>query len=276
MSQTLRTALRRTLAPLVRLAIARGFRYPEFAEFLKDLYLEAADRHFRLAGRRMTDSRASILTGLQRKDIRQRRAEPAGDDGGSQPGSPQGIGPLPRVLARWATHPDWRDEGDRPLVLRRRAEAGPSFEALVGEISRDIHPRTVLDQLCAAGALHHDAGTDEVTLLSDAYLARDDNHRLGYLGANLGDHAEAATANVLADRQPAPYFERAVHYDGLTGESLDHLEAIARRTQEAALSDLNRAARERQEGDRGRDGADGRFRAGAFIYREKPDREGAP
>jgi hypothetical protein len=276
MLQALRTALRRTLAPLVRLAIARGFRYPEFAELLKDLYLEEADRHFRLAGRRMTDSRASILTGLQRKDIRQRRAEPAGDDGGSPQGSPQGMGPLPRVLARWATHPDWRDQDDRPLVLRRRAEAGPSFESLVGEISRDIHPRTVLDQLCAAGALRHDARTDEVTLLSDTYLARDDSHRLGYLGANLGDHAEAAAANVLADQQPAPYFERAVHYDGLTAESLEHLDGLARRAQEAVLSDLNRTARERQEGDRGRDGADGRFRCGAFVYRESPDREEAP
>jgi hypothetical protein len=265
MQLPLEVALRRVLAPLIRLMIARGFRFHALTDLLKDLYVEQAERYFRLGGRRMTDSRISLLTGLQRKDIRRRRAEP--DRGDRE--APPSMGPLPRILARWAASPRWQDAQGHPLVLQRKAESGPSFEALVTEISRDIHPRTVLDQLSAEGALSHDAATDEVTLVTDTYLARDDAQLLAYLGANLGDHAETAATNLMAEPLPGPFFERAVHYNQLSTDSLEALETLARDIQGDALAELNRAAQAMQENDLGHTDAVGRFRCGVFIYREE-------
>lgn len=263
MHSTLEAALRRILAPLVRLMIARGLRFTELIDLLKALYIEQAEAHFRLDRRRMTDSRVSVLTGLQRKDIRRLRTA-AADRGPTDSGS---SGPLPRILACWAGSAGWSDTDGRPLVLPRKAAAGRSFEALVAEISRDIHPRTVLDQLAAAGAVRHDPETDRVTLLSEAYVARDDAGLLGYLGANLGDHAEAATGNLMAERPPAPFFERAVHYNQLSDESVETLDSMARKNQEEALTALNRTAQRLQEDDRRHGQATGRFRCGVFIYR---------
>ena len=41
-------AIRRTLRPLVRLMLASGVTYPLVAELLKGIFVELADREFRL------------------------------------------------------------------------------------------------------------------------------------------------------------------------------------------------------------------------------------
>lgn len=255
----LRRATARILGPVIRVLIARGVRFPEFSDWLKEVYLSVAERHFRLEGKRMTVSRASLLTGLQRKDInaikaRNDRAEPE-----------TGAGPLPRVLAHWQAAPGYQDETGAPLALPRAADRGPSFEALVAEVSRDIHPRTVLDELVRLGLVG--LADDRVVPLSDAFLpSRDDAALLGYFGANLGDHAAAAAQNVLAAPDPGPHFERAVHYNHLTPGSRDDLDALARKLLGQSLAQINARALALQKRDRGKPDAIGAFRSGAFIY----------
>ena len=269
-----RAALTRILLPLVRAMIARGLGFPELADRLKALYVAAAVRHFGLPGRRMTDSRISLLTGLQRKDVRAHRSRL---EGAASEVGPTGAGPLPRVLARWTGAPPYADETGTPRDLPRSGDGGASFESLVGEVSRDIHPRTVLDELIRLGLAHHDDSDDRVSLIASAYLpSRDDAALLGYFGANLGDHAEAAAANLLAAPKPGPFFERSVHYNQLTPEALGELDAMARRLQGEALLALNTKALELQQRDTGNATATGRFRCGGYIYRsigETPEGE---
>lgn len=260
-----RDALARILRPLVRAMIARGLGFPELAERLKRLYVEAAERHFGLGGRRVTDSRISLLTGLQRKDIRAQRTRLEED---AAP-SPQGAGPLPRVLARWTAGPPYGDAPGTPRALPRSAPDEPSFEALVAAVSRDIHPRTVLDELLRLGLVSLDPDTDRVTPTGAAFVTgRDAAALAGYLGANLGDHAEAAVANLLAAPGPGPFFERAVHYSHLTPDAIGELDRMARRLQGETLAALNARALALQDRDDGDPAATGRFRCGAYVYSE--------
>lgn len=270
--EAFRGAVTRILRPLVRAMIARGLTYPELSERLKGLYVETCALHFRLGGKRLTDSRVSLLTGLQRKDVRALRArlETAPEAIGTA-----GAGPLPRVVARWLAGPPYAAAAGAPESLPRSAAAGPSFETLVAEVSRDIHPRTVLDELLRLGLASLDPDADRVTLAATAYLPRRDEAALiGYYGANLGDHAEAAAANLLAAPEPGPYFERAVHYNQLTPAALDELEDLARRLQGEALAELNARALALQRRDAGDPAAVGRFRCGAFVYRSRPGEAG--
>ena len=62
----LRQALRAVLRPLVRLLLQNQLTYPAFAALLKEVYVELADAEFRLSGKRQTDSRVSLLTGIHR------------------------------------------------------------------------------------------------------------------------------------------------------------------------------------------------------------------
>lgn len=246
--------------------IARGWLFPDISEMLKELYVEECLENFQLEGKRLTDSRISLLTGLQRKDIKALKSQ---IEHSSLDRAPTGAGPLPRVLARWTSGPPYSDGVGAPRSLRRIGVGDPpSFESLMTEVSRDIHPRTVLDEMKRQELVVHDEAEDLVTLTAPAYLpSRDDDAIVGYFGANLGDHAEAAAENLSASPGSAPYYERAVHYNQLTPDALAQLDDLARDLQSDVLAELNTKALSLQDRDAGRNNAVGRFRCGAFIYR---------
>ncbi|WP_172329715.1 DUF6502 family protein [Mangrovicoccus sp. HB161399] len=260
--KTFRIAVDRILRPLVRAMIGRGLTYPQLAELLKPLFIEQAVRHFGLPGRRMTDSRISVLTGLQRRDIRTLREQSE-----APRGPERGHGPIPRLVALWQGDPRFRDASGAPKPLPRSPGAGESFESLVAEIGRDVHPRTLLDEMLRLGLA--EAEGDSVRLLEDSLVpSRDEEMMLRYYAANLGDHAEAAAANLLAAPEPGPFFERAVHYNKLSAASLDALEEMARSRQLALLKELNTEALRLQRQDMEQGAAAGRIRIGAFVYRD--------
>ncbi|MEM7188880.1 MAG: DUF6502 family protein [Pseudomonadota bacterium] len=255
----LQIAATRILGPLVRVLISRGVRFSEFNDWAKGVYLAVAERSFRLEEKRVTDSRLHLLTGLQRKDIKALRGRTPEETAPS-------AGPLARIIGRWMAE---HAKAGEPLPLPRLGPA-PSFEALVSAISRDMHPRTVQDELLRLGAAELDG--DDIRLTAAALLpSADDEALLGYLGANLGDHAAAAAANVLAAPDAGPHFERAVHYNHLSDAALAELEALSRDRLGKALAEINTQAAALQARDRGTEGASGRFRAGAFIYKAGRD-----
>lgn len=240
--------------------IARGLGYPQVSEMVKALFVEEAETHFGVAGKRVTDSRISVLTGLQRRDVRAHRGDPRED------AAPRSHGPIPRIMALWTSDPRFGDDDGRPSRLPRAGDAAPSFEALVREVGRDVHPRTVLDEMLRLGLVVVE--DDGVRLVADAVVTgRDDALLLAYFGANLGDHAEAAAANLMAAPEPSPFYERAVHYNKLTPAALTALDVMARERQQALLEEINAAALSLQRADTGDKTATERFRLGAYIYR---------
>ena len=66
-----------------------------------------------------------------------------------------------------------------------------------------------------------------MTLTEDAFVPHGDAARMvGYLGANVGDHLQAAVANVLG-HQPT-HFEQAIAADGLSAASLAQVRPLLR------------------------------------------------
>lgn len=238
--------LDRLLGPLARLLVARGVLFPDLAERLKAHYVQAASEQ---AGEKITDSRLSVMTGLQRRDIaRLREATPRAE----RPNH------LATLIARWRTDPAYQG-----CDLVKNGPA-PSFEALAFDVRRDVHPRTMLDTLLAAGTIEV-TGDDLIRLVQRSYqpLAGSDD-QLTYLTRNLGDHIAAATDNVMG-RTP-PHFERAVHYGELTQEQVDALRAAHDAGQMKVFEDLSRQAAEMKAQNTG--AAACRFRAGAYFYTE--------
>ena len=265
LTERLKREVKRAMRPLVRLLIARGVGHAGLSEALKALYVDVAERDFRLPGKRMTDSRVSLLTALQRKDVR--RLREAGPDDASSPGL------MSRVVGRWLGAAPFRGP-DGPLPLPRTGQ-GATIEALVREVSHDVHPRTVIDALLDQG-LAEETGDGALALRATAHVPSEDQAALlGYMGANLGDHASAAVANVLAAPGSPPFFERAVYYNRLSPTSLAKLDAMARRIQGEALALLNAEAAMLQDADRTDPDATGRFRCGAYAFTETPE-EGDP
>jgi hypothetical protein len=98
----------------------------------------------------------------------------------------------------------------------------PSFEALAHSVTRDMHPRSLLEELLRLGMVTHDAATDRVAPVRNAFVPSADRARMhAFLGANVGDHLRAAVANVLDGG--SVHFEQAMFADGLGAASLAQL-----------------------------------------------------
>ncbi|SLN55666.1 DUF6502 family protein [Ruegeria meonggei] len=238
-------------APFARLMVARGVLFPELVERLKAHYLAAAVEQ---SEGKVTDSRISVLTGLQRRDIARLKSEPR---------TPVRSNHLATLVARWRTDPAYLAQD----IPKNGAE--PSFEALARDIRRDVHPRTMLDTLLSAGTVET-LDNDILRLSQTSYqpLAGSED-QLAYLTRNLGDHMSAATDNVMG-KTPA-HFERAVHYGGLTMDQLLELKEEHERAQMAVfetLADKAAAMKAGQKAD-----AEYRFRAGAYFYRQRDKTE---
>ncbi|HRH77836.1 MAG TPA: DUF6502 family protein, partial [Cellvibrionaceae bacterium] len=63
-------ALRKLLTPIVKMLLRNGVTYKEFCVLSKDLYVEVASADFGLRGRPTNVSRVSLLTGLDRKEVK--------------------------------------------------------------------------------------------------------------------------------------------------------------------------------------------------------------
>ena len=236
------------LSALTRLTVARGILFPDLMERLKRHYIDAATA---MTTGKATDSRLSVLTGLQRRDIVRLREIPAQE---------QTPNHLARLVALWQTEPAY-STGGKPKTLTKNGPA-PSFESLARLVRRDVHPRTMLDTLQTTGTVVINADQD-VQLMQTSYqpLAGSED-QLAYLADNFGDHLNAATDNVLG--QTPPHFERAVHYSGLTAEQIEELKADFNTGQMALLEHLSQKAAAMKKLPSS-DATD-RFRAGGYFY----------
>ena len=253
-------AINALLAPLARLAIAKGLPCAVVEGQLRQALVSAArDAHPSLPPHRAV-SRIATATGLNRREVT--RLTQAVD-------APVRRRPVSaEVFARWASDPQYRDGGGRPRKLPRQGKA-PSFETLAQSVTRDVHPRSLLDELIRLGLAATDPAHDTVELMHDAFVPRGDTERmLGFVGHNVGDHLGAAVANVLADGRQ--HFEQAVFADELSAQSVESMrESIAaqwRAIQASLVPQLEKLIDADRNAGRLQDQ---RLRVGLFSYSER-------
>lgn len=215
------TALERALAailrPLARLAVARGMSFAAVEVLFKRAFIDAARAaHPGMASHRMV-SRISTVTGLNRREVTKLTLAPPDT-------------PLPQrslvseVFSRWHTDAAWRTPQGRPLELPRQGPA-PSFEALAQSITRDVHPRSLLDEMVRLGLAAFDDRRNVVNLLQDAFVPHGDQAQMmTFMGHNVGDHLLAAVDNVLGDG--TRHFEQAIFADELSQESIEQARGL--------------------------------------------------
>lgn len=259
---SLLTALRHLLRPLVRLLVARGITYPMLGELLKQVYVDVADRDFRLDGRPATDSRVSLLSGVHRKDVRRLRGTtPAGEETRFE-----SVALGAQLIAAWSTRREFCGAKGQPRPLARLASQGGkrSFEALAASVSKDIRARSVLDELVRLGVAEVDA-KDRVALRAPAFVpSRGFDEKAFYLGHNVHDHLAAAAQNLLADEPQ--FLERSVHYNALDPASVPELAALAGEEGMKALRAVNRKAAACEARDAKRTAPKQRINFGIYFF----------
>jgi hypothetical protein len=258
---SLTRAIRHVLRPLVRLLLDHQITYPMLAALLKSAFVEVAVRDFPIEGKRQTDSRIHLLTGIHRKDVHRLRRQ-----GAERYTAPPSVSLGAQLVARWTGMAAYQDAEGRPRPLPRSAGSGdgPSFDDLVASVSTDIRARAVLDEWLRLGVATLDA-EDRVCLSAEGFVpSRGFDEKAFYFGRSVHDHI-AASAHNLSGRSP-PLFDRSAHYGSLTSESVADLSKLAARVGTEALQAINRRALELQKRDEGKRAAHLRIDLGIFFH----------
>jgi hypothetical protein len=229
---------------------------------LKQAVVQAAAAAHPQAAPQRSVSRVSTATGINRREVTRLL-----QSGAAAPRQPRSLASA--LFAHWLGDPAYRDARGTPRALPRLGPA-PSFETLAQAVTRDVHPRSLLDELLRLKLAALDEATDTVMLLRGGFVPRGDRQRmLGFLSDNVGDHLRAAVENLRADGRR--HFEQAVFADGLSAESVQQMRTLIgpqwKTLLEALVPPLERWV---QADARQPDAARHRVRIGLYAFDDLP------
>lgn len=249
------------LHPVVRRLLAAGVPFGQLEGRLRQLFVEVADAELGLPGRRQTDSRVSLLTGINRKEVRRLRAAERG-----RPGPRSfGMNHATSLISRWTTDPRTSDRRGRPRPLPYRAARGPSFMKLARAVTADLAPRVLLDELLRSGSAELRDG-ETVVLRASAYVARrEPGEALRILAEDPPELIATILRNIFSEGGEL-LLQRKVYFDNLGSDAAARIRAEMRREGEQFLQRINRllAAYDRDRNPRAPGGA--RHYAGVGVY----------
>jgi hypothetical protein len=205
----LERALTGLLIPLVRFGLRRGLKFQEFLYCLKQAFLISAEQEIRASKLPYTISRASILTGLQRKDIKKLN-HPLTEER-------ENTNLLTRIIGLWLHDSRFRDKKGNPLRLTFEG-AESQFAELVHCVSVDLSPHTVLYGLEHSGNIIKTGKTIE--LKQHAYVPGDTLlEQMDLLTRDSADLLSAVEENVFT-RPATPNLHITTEFDNICKQDL--------------------------------------------------------
>ena len=214
-------AARQVLAPLVQLMLAHGVKYNQLQELLKAVMVDVAAVEVAGTNLERAQSRISVATGLRRPEVKRLLDEPALPHA-------KGRSVVADVFGRWTADKLYRDGRGRIKPLPRNASEGgeASFEALVRSIKKDVHPRSVFEDMQRQGLIALDT-KGRVKLIQNAFVPKQDlAQMMHFLGANVGAHMATAVHNTLG--HTPDFLEQSVLGEGLSDRGVAEVEAKVR------------------------------------------------
>ena len=237
---------------------------------LRELFVEVAEREFAQAAGPPSDSRVSILTGINRKEVRRIRSL---DRQAARRTFGRNL--VASLISRWVADPRTTDAAGRPVPLPYDSLRGPSFVGLARKTTVDLHPRALLDVLIGAGAAVLREG-DVVALTRAAYVPqRGRPEALAMLADDPPELIETMLHNVLGEGEEAR-LQQKLAYDNIGSDGLARLRSALRREAERLLKRSN-AVLLRHDRDRSPRAPGGdRTYAGIGVYYFEAPHDGRP
>lgn len=232
--RTLSTAITRLLRPLFRVLLRHNVSFGAFEDLAKRAYIDVVIQDFGIPGKKPSISRASILSGLTRKEVQRLLSEP------ETPGAPEGerYNRAARVLTAWTRDPDFLDARGEPLPLDPQ-EGAASFAALVRRHSGDVPARAVLDELLRVGAVRR-SDDGRLELQVHAYVPKSSAaDKVEILGSDVSDLIYTIDHNI-EHGDTDPRFQRKVMYRSMPVAALPEFRDISGAQGQALLEKLDK------------------------------------
>jgi hypothetical protein len=232
-SERLVWAATRVLRPIVKRLLSMGVPFGALEMRLRELFVEVAESELTLPGMRQTDSSISLVTGINRKEVKRIRT------GMVRLRAPRSfsVNQATSLISRWMTDTETTDRLGRPMALPYQAERGPSFMKLARKLTGDLAPGVLLNELVRSGAAELLEG-DIVVLRADAYIPKAKPSELLILGEDPAELIETILRNIFSEGSER-MLQRKVYYDNLGAAGADRIRAHMRREGERFLRRIN-------------------------------------
>lgn len=256
---TLFNAIRRILRPLVRLLLRNGVAYADFTNLVRQTFVDVAGEDFDLPGRKQSVSRISVLTGINRKEVKKlleeaRDIPPVGENNRAA-----------RVVSGWMRDKKYKDKNGKPKTLSwGDPKATSGFEALVKQYSGDMPARSILDELIRVGAVK--LTDNKVTLSSAGYVPAASNEELIRLSSiGVTDLLNTIEHN-LSDNKTRTRLQLSVAYDDVTTTGVEMFRNLSKEKSIELLTSLDSFLATQDRSVNPEVKGEGRYRTGLGIY----------
>lgn len=253
------------MRPFVRLLLRYGIAYIDFANIVKQLYVDVAREDFQIDNRKQSISRISILSGLPRREVSKLL-----DKESSPEAAPLVYNRAVRILDAWMHQEMFLSDSGKPKSLATNRTGEGSFDFLVKEVSADIPTRAMLDELLRVGAVSIDT-EGLVSLSSTGYVPTTDSEELLRVSfQSVADHI--TTIDFNDKHQPAQSrLQLTVNYDNVTDDGVTVFRHISREKCKEILIFLDRflATQDRDSNTSIEGEGHNRTGLGIFYFEEK-------
>lgn len=263
-SKLLTKAVRWLCSPLVKLLVAKGIPYPQFRDMIKEIYIEQATQELQEKNEKASFSRIFVKTGVHRKEIK--RIIEQVEDKVEDVEVKATLGGL--LVSRWIGLPEFQDMQGRPKCLARISTKGEmGFSELIKSVSKDVHPRAILDEWLDLGVVTLE-DNDRVCLNEAAFIPRTDfEEKAFFFGRNISDHIAACVDNLNGERDPQ--LERSVYFSSLSEATVSKLHKFARNKSIQLLEEINAEALKLKEQEKDQSFQKYRMRFGCYWFDEQ-------
>lgn len=228
-------AIIRILTPLVKILLRNGISYGTFVELAKKTFVNVAMKDFTIEGRKQSISRVSVITGLNRKEVK-RQLDSSVEQATAE--HDERYNRAARVIAGWRREAAYREETGQSSQLPIEGE-GMTFASIVKQYSGDMPVRAVLDELERIGAVAKTAD-GRVQLITDSYLPQTDpNMKLHILGTDVGQLISTIGFNLEANAGQVR-LQRKVSYDNLPSEAVAPFRKMSEKQAQNLLEKLDK------------------------------------
>lgn len=212
----IRPLLRALLRPAAKFCARHALKVQDVIDCMKAEFLAVAEEELKKRNAKVTRSRLSVITGLQRRDIdRLLQGTPPKRDQANL---------IFRVINQWRMDRRFSTKPGVPRILSLTPESG-DFAKLVASISSDIGPATVLFEMARLRFVEQTPRG--LRLMVENFIpqgAEKIDEGADILSADLEDLTDTVEANILEDRNP-PLHHLRTEYDKIRPEGVRHLQS---------------------------------------------------
>lgn len=259
MHENLQKTVARLLGPLVRLLLRHGVSHAEFSNWAKQAFVDEAETHFGVKeGKKPTVSRISVVTGINRKEVKRIQELPAEVDTSTAKQNR-----ATRVVTGWLQDTEFNDASGNPKALEY-GEADSSFNVLVKRYSGDVPARAVLDELIRVGTVER--SDNIIRMKQRGYVPHESEEAmLKILGDSGSDLLETIDHNI-ANKPEDARLQLSVVYDNLSAESVEEFKKLSSKKSMELLQDLDKMLSKKDRDLNPDLEGTGTYRAGLGLY----------